>query len=583
MLGSYSRSRPGFIGSALRIAGRRRARARDSRGGGARAPRASATSRSIQPPGLPYGTLKRIELARAVFQRPAPADAGRAGERAQPLARSSELAELIRGLRSDLDLTILLVEHNMGMVMGHLRPGRGPRPRPQDRRGRAARGAGGPAGDRGLPGGARMSLRRGRGPAAPATGRCTCSRASTSRSRRASRMALLGPNGAGKTTVLRALSGMVKTVAAGCSSTGRAWRAWRRPTIARRGVAHVPEGRGTLAAADGGGEPPAGRLRAPRRRRASSEDLGRCYGWFPRLEERRRQPAGSLSGGEQQMLAVARALMLRPRLLMLDEPSLGLAPIVTRELFKVLGEICDEQGMTVLLVEQNANLALDFADHAYVLESGRIALSGRGRRDQGRRRGASLLPGVLMERFIQVVVDGIATGSIYAAVALALVLIFRSTGIVNFAQGEMAMFSTFVAWGLYEAGVPLGLAVLTTLGALVRRRHGHRARADPPLRGRRRAHARDRHARPLHPAEQPRRLDLGLWQPRLPEPVPGRLRRPRRRPAERRVARHRGAPARRRRAALSALPADQDRARHARRRPEPRGERARRACASATC
>ncbi len=107
-----------------------------------------------------------------------------------------------------------------------------------------------------------------------------------------------------------------------------------------------------------------------------SEDIRRCYGWFPRLEERTRQQAGSLSGGEQQMLAVARALMLRPRLLMLDEPSLGLAPLVTRELFRVLGEICDEQGMTVLLVEQNASLALDFADHAYVLESGRIALSG---------------------------------------------------------------------------------------------------------------------------------------------------------------------------------------------------------------
>jgi len=110
------------------------------------------------------------------------------------------------------------------------------------------------------------------------------------------------------------------------------------------------------------------------------EDLDRCYGWFPRLEERGRQAAGSLSGGEQQMLAVARALMLRPQLLMLDEPSLGLAPIVTKELFRTLGEICDEQGMTVLLVEQNARLALDFADHAYVLESGRIALSGEAAR-----------------------------------------------------------------------------------------------------------------------------------------------------------------------------------------------------------
>jgi branched-chain amino acid transport system ATP-binding protein len=195
---------------------------------------------------------------------------------------------------------------------------------------------------------------------------------------RGQKVAMLGPNGAGKTTVLRALSGMVRT-------SGRADfdgdSLLRRPTadIARRGVAHVPEGRGTFsslsvtenlklgayARRDGGGV---------------REDLERCYGWFPRLSERERQPAGSLSGGEQQMLAVARALMSRPRLLMLDEPSLGLAPIVTRELFGVLGEICAEQDMTVLLVEQNARLALDFADHAYVLESGRIALSGEADR-----------------------------------------------------------------------------------------------------------------------------------------------------------------------------------------------------------
>ena len=109
---------------------------------------------------------------------------------------------------------------------------------------------------------------------------------------------------------------------------------------------------------------------------AVKEDLARCYGWFPRLEERRGQSAGSLSGGEQQMLALARGLMLRPRLLMLDEPSLGLSPKLTRELFVRLGRIADEEGMTVLVVEQNANLALEFADYAYVLEAGRIALSG---------------------------------------------------------------------------------------------------------------------------------------------------------------------------------------------------------------
>jgi branched-chain amino acid transport system ATP-binding protein len=188
------------------------------------------------------------------------------------------------------------------------------------------------------------------------------------------RVAMLGPNGAGKTTVLRALSGMVRTRGTvefdGKSLTGRS-----TADIARSGVAHVPEGRGTFRSLTVDENLRlGGYLRSDRG--AVRADIERCYGWFPRLEERRGQQAGNLSGGEQQMLAVARALMLRPRLLMLDEPSLGLAPIVTSELFRVLGEICEGQGMTVLLVEQNANLALDFADHAYVLESGRLALEG---------------------------------------------------------------------------------------------------------------------------------------------------------------------------------------------------------------
>jgi branched-chain amino acid transport system ATP-binding protein len=195
---------------------------------------------------------------------------------------------------------------------------------------------------------------------------------------RGQKVAMLGPNGAGKTTVLRALTGMVRT-------SGRAdfdgESLLRKPTadIARRGVAHVPEGRGTfgpLSVAENL------KLGAYARRDSAGvhEDLERCYGWFPRLRERERQPAGNLSGGEQQMLALARALMSRPRLLMLDEPSLGLAPIVTSELFRVLAEICEQEQMTVLLVEQNARVALDFADHAYVLESGRIALSGEAAR-----------------------------------------------------------------------------------------------------------------------------------------------------------------------------------------------------------
>jgi branched-chain amino acid transport system ATP-binding protein len=195
---------------------------------------------------------------------------------------------------------------------------------------------------------------------------------------RGQKVALLGPNGAGKTTTLRALSGMVRTDGKaefdGQSLVGQA-----TADIARRGVAHVPEGRGTFPSLSVDENLKLGAY-VRRDGTAVRKDLDRCYGWFPRLRERGRQPAGSLSGGEQQMLAVARALMLRPELLMLDEPSLGLAPIVTKELFRTLGEICDEQGMTVLLVEQNARLALEFADHAYVLESGRIALSGEADR-----------------------------------------------------------------------------------------------------------------------------------------------------------------------------------------------------------
>ena len=188
------------------------------------------------------------------------------------------------------------------------------------------------------------------------------------------KVAILGPNGAGKTTTLRALSGMVSTRGL-VSFDGR--EVTGRPTaaMARLGVAHVPEGRGTFESLSVEENL---RLGAYVRRdgAAVKEDLARCYGWFPRLEERRGQSAGSLSGGEQQMLALARGLMLRPRLLMLDEPSLGLSPKLTRELFVRLGRIADEEGMTVLVVEQNANLAFGVVESATVLETGRNVLTG---------------------------------------------------------------------------------------------------------------------------------------------------------------------------------------------------------------
>jgi branched-chain amino acid transport system ATP-binding protein len=184
---------------------------------------------------------------------------------------------------------------------------------------------------------------------------------------------ILGPNGAGKTTTLRALCGMVRTKGSikidGKQVVGRS-----PERVARLRVAHVPEGRGTFT-----GLTVEENLRVgafTRRDGDVRKDIDRCYGWFPRLEERKTQAAGSLSGGEQQMLACARALMLRPRLILLDEPSLGLAPLVTRELFGILERIAREEGLTVLVVEQNANLVLKMADYAYVLENGRLAFDG---------------------------------------------------------------------------------------------------------------------------------------------------------------------------------------------------------------
>ncbi len=198
---------------------------------------------------------------------------------------------------------------------------------------------------------------------------------------------ILGANGAGKTTTLRAVCGMVKTSGtltfAGQRIDGRATE-----DIVRLGIAHAPEGRGTFVNLTVEENL---RLGAYGRRDRSglADDFARVYQYFPVLRQRHTQPAGTLSGGEQQMLAVARALMLRPRLLLLDEPSLGLAPLVVREIFRIVRAINKEQGVSVLLVEQNAALALELADHAYLLETGRVVMSGAAadlRRDDAIRR-----------------------------------------------------------------------------------------------------------------------------------------------------------------------------------------------------
>jgi branched-chain amino acid transport system ATP-binding protein len=186
--------------------------------------------------------------------------------------------------------------------------------------------------------------------------------------------ALLGANGAGKTTTLRAVCGMVRTegeVRFSGESIGRR----KTEDIVRLGIAHVPDGRGTFLNLTTEENLRLGAY-TRRDRRAVEADLERMFGYFPRLGERRRQQAGTLSGGEQQMLAVSRALMLAPKLMLLDEPSFGLAPLLVRELFGILRAINEREQVSMLLVEQNAAMAVDLADHAYLVETGRIVRSG---------------------------------------------------------------------------------------------------------------------------------------------------------------------------------------------------------------
>jgi len=186
--------------------------------------------------------------------------------------------------------------------------------------------------------------------------------------------ALLGANGAGKTTTLRSLCAMVKTQGE-VSFDGRRIERMATEDIVRLGVAHVPDGRGTfLNLSTEENLRLGGYVR--RDKKTVESDLERMFGHFPRLRERRRQQAGTLSGGEQQMLAVSRALMLAPKLMLLDEPSFGLAPLLVRELFDILRAINQREHVSMLLVEQNAAMALDLADHAYLIETGRVVLSG---------------------------------------------------------------------------------------------------------------------------------------------------------------------------------------------------------------
>ncbi|MDP9880966.1 branched-chain amino acid transport system ATP-binding protein [Variovorax boronicumulans] len=188
-------------------------------------------------------------------------------------------------------------------------------------------------------------------------------------------VALLGANGAGKTTTLRALCQMMVSTEGRIMLAGQRIDGRSTEQIAKAGVGHVPDGRGTFL-----GLTTEENLRLGAYARASRDgvdaDMERVFDYFPRLRERRAQQAGTLSGGEQQMLAIGRALMGKPRLLLLDEPSFGLAPLIVKDIFSIMRRINKEERVSILLVEQNAKLALDLADSAYLLETGRIVLSG---------------------------------------------------------------------------------------------------------------------------------------------------------------------------------------------------------------
>jgi branched-chain amino acid transport system ATP-binding protein len=198
--------------------------------------------------------------------------------------------------------------------------------------------------------------------------------------------ALLGANGAGKTTTLRAICGLCRTTG-DIVLDGNPIGGLPTEDIVRMGVAHVPDGRGTFMELTVEENLKLGAYTRPARQ--ATDDFENMFVYFPRLRERFKQQAGTLSGGEQQMLAIARALVLRPRLLLLDEPSFGLAPLIVQEIFRILRRIRDDAGVGILLVEQNASLALEFAEDAYLLETGRIVMAGPSAeiaKDEGVRR-----------------------------------------------------------------------------------------------------------------------------------------------------------------------------------------------------
>ena len=327
--------------------------------------------------GLPFGTQKRVELARALAADPKILllDEPAGGLNHEEV---HVLGDLIRRIRDERHMTVLLVEHHMGLVMSiadhvvALNFGK------QARRGNTGPGPGRPGCHQGLSGEqgpmtAMLNVKDLRA----YYGQVQALHGLSFALNEGSLTTLLGANGAGKTTTLRAICNMVRSTGA-IEFDGKPLSGKSTENVVRLGIAHVPQGRGTFTTMTVEENLQLGAITRNDKAGVIS-DIERMYDHFPVLKQRYTQQAGTLSGGEQQMLAVARALMLRPRLMLLDEPSFGLAPLIVRDLFKILGKINREDKVTILVVEQNAQLALELADQAYVIETGRIVMSGNAK------------------------------------------------------------------------------------------------------------------------------------------------------------------------------------------------------------